>query len=492
LIYIFLAILTLYFVGGTLIALLSRKFVKGGFEDFVVGGYRVGGFLSAMTYAATTYSAFMMVGLVGLTYATGVAALGFELVYLASTIGILTTIGPTIWVRAREKRWVTPSQMIGELYSSKTLASSIAILYLVALTPYLAAQLKGIGEIFTAIGLSYEVGVVVAIIATFIWIAIAGLWSVATTDAFQGLWMISASVGVTIWALAYLLPSAGIDLEKTLNILVNARTLDNRVVNLMGFAWSISMFIGMSLPWIFFALTNPQVVQRIYIPKDAKAYKRMVTYFAIYGFVYTLICVILGLASRAYIAVAYPEIELNLIKARDSVSPTILCKAHPILSSIAFVSILAAAVSTANSIALSAASAVTRDLYISYSRNVDEKKAATVTVLATLFMLLVALAIALGRVTYVVELAVTSSAILIPLAPITVAGIVLEPRRRGLPYAVTSLTLGLAVAVLAIAMFGPAKALTQPLVLELPAPLWSLLASAIPILAMVYMVRKVR
>ncbi|MEM4513908.1 MAG: sodium:solute symporter family protein, partial [Ignisphaera sp.] len=145
---IFMVTLTFFFLCGTVLALIAKRFLGRGFTEFVVGGYRVGGLLSAMTYAATTYSAFMMVGLVGLAYATGVAALGFELVYLAATIGILSIIGPTIWVKARERNWVSPSQMIGEVYSSKVLSSVIAALYLVSLTPYLAAQFKGIGEIF--------------------------------------------------------------------------------------------------------------------------------------------------------------------------------------------------------------------------------------------------------------------------------------------------------------------------------------------------------
>jgi len=490
LIEVFLAILALFFLGGTLIAILSRKLVGKGFEEFVIGGYRVGGFLSAMTYAATTYSAFMMVGLVGLAYATGVAALGFELVYLASTIGILSTIGATVWVKARERKWVTPSQMIGELYSSKIFAATIAVLYLVALIPYLAAQLKGIGEIFVALGLGYEVGVVVAFVAIFIWIAIAGLWSVATTDAFQGLWMITASIGVITWALAYLLPSAGVDLEKTLGILLNARTLDSRTTNLLSFTWSISMFIGMSIPWIFFALTNPQVVQRLYIPRDIKAYKRMVTYFAIYGFTYTLICVALGLAFRTYVAIAYPEIEIGLVKARDSVTPTILLKAHPILTSVVFVSIIAAAVSTADSIALSAASAITKDLYISYARDIDERKAIIVTNIATISMLLIALLIALSKIAYIVELSVTSSALLLPLAPITATGLYIEPKRKGLLYAVSSLSIGLAIAAISIALFGPSKALSQPLALGLPSPLWTLVGSSIPMIAMVFTIRK--
>ncbi|MFW6137616.1 MAG: sodium:solute symporter family transporter, partial [Spirochaetota bacterium] len=60
------------------IAAAARKGLGKGAEEFFIGGRRIRGFISGMTYAATTYSAFMLVGLVGLTYQSGVGALGFE------------------------------------------------------------------------------------------------------------------------------------------------------------------------------------------------------------------------------------------------------------------------------------------------------------------------------------------------------------------------------------------------------------------------------
>lgn len=471
---IFVITLAVFFVVGSLTAFASRKLMGKGFVEFTVGGYRVGGFLSAMTYAATTYSAFMMVGLVGLTFATGIPALGFELVYLVATVGILVTTGLIIWRKARERKWVSPSEMIGDVYGSKALSSLIAILYLVALTPYLAAQFKGIGEIFQVFGVDYTTGIVFTAIATFLWIAAAGLWSVALSDVFQGLWMISSSIAFVIWVAIVLLPDVGIDIS---NVLMNSSS-----GNLLDFTWSTSMFIGLSIPWIFFALTNPQVVQRLYIPRDSKAYSKMVKYFSLYGFIYTIICVFLGLAIRSYVAVLSPQLENYLIRYRDSVTPSILILyTPPVLASVVLVGIIAAAISTSNSIVLTAASSVAKDLYIAYSRKYSEFKALLITYLASMVMVIIASSLAIQRIAYVVELSVASSAILLPLAPITLLGIHLEPKRKGLPYSLASLIIGLITMFLAIIMLGPSKALTSPFLAHLPAPLWCLLFSAIPL-----------
>ena len=71
-----------YLIAGLAVAFLSRgKTTNGAGVDmsgYFLGNRQMKGFVSALSYSATTYSAFMMVGLAGLTYAGGVGAFGFE------------------------------------------------------------------------------------------------------------------------------------------------------------------------------------------------------------------------------------------------------------------------------------------------------------------------------------------------------------------------------------------------------------------------------
>jgi SSS family solute:Na+ symporter len=86
--------LATYLAIVTAVSIYSRLYARTGDPvDYFIASRGLSGFTSAMTYAATTYSAFMMVGLVGLSYATGVGALAFELAYLISTVAILATLG---------------------------------------------------------------------------------------------------------------------------------------------------------------------------------------------------------------------------------------------------------------------------------------------------------------------------------------------------------------------------------------------------------------
>ena len=67
-----------YIIVGVVVAFIARQKMGAGMNEFFLANRQLGGFVSALTYAATTYSAFMMVGLAGLTYKLGVGALGFE------------------------------------------------------------------------------------------------------------------------------------------------------------------------------------------------------------------------------------------------------------------------------------------------------------------------------------------------------------------------------------------------------------------------------
>ncbi|MEM1606242.1 MAG: hypothetical protein QXW41_08375 [Fervidicoccaceae archaeon] len=160
----FLIVFAMYVLAGTVIAVLSRRMGVKSAKDYYIAGSRVGFLVAFGTYMATTYSAFMMIGLVGLTYQTGIGAYGFELLYLLVTVILLSTIGYNIWRYSRERGWISPAQMIGDLYGSTSLSKIISIIYLISMIPYVAAQIQGLGAIFEISGLNYTHGVLLGAI----------------------------------------------------------------------------------------------------------------------------------------------------------------------------------------------------------------------------------------------------------------------------------------------------------------------------------------
>ncbi|MEM1982900.1 MAG: sodium:solute symporter family protein [Sulfolobales archaeon] len=461
----FILFLASYMIVGTLIAVISRRFGVRSTAEYFVGNYRLGGFLSSMSYAATTYSAFMMVGLVGLAYTTGVGALGFELIYLVATLAFLSIFSRRVWLMARERGWVSPSEMLSSLYISKFLGRLTALTYLVALVPYISAQIIGIGTIFESFGLNYFLGVALAASLILLWIVLAGIWSVASTDAYQAILMVASSV---LFLYSVLMKVFTIGFDATLLV------LDTVGVTGITSFWSFSTFLAYTLPWIFFAVTNPQVVQRMFMPANEKALKNTIKYFSIYGYVYTLIVISIGLMARALTEFRV----LPRISNRDLVTPTLAMMLDPSITSLIFVSIIAAAVSTANSIILSIASSIVRDFYEVRTRSVSGRSILFYSNLVVVGLTVVSMLVAYLRPGFIVEMSVLSSVILLPLAPITIIGWLSPSKAKELRYgALVGLVGGVVFALYSALIYGPLKTFLA-VSYGLPISCWILLISS--------------
>ena len=182
------------------VAYLSRSGKETTMSGYFLGNRKMNGFVSALSYSATTYSAFMMVGLSGLTYRGGVGALGFEMIYFAG-VTLVAFFGPRFWLVGKKFGYVTPSEMLGDRYDNKMVAVVISIASCVFLIPYSAVQLAGVGylvEGMTDGGISFTTGVIIATVLAVVFSFIAGIRSVMWTDSLQALIMIIASTAVVL------------------------------------------------------------------------------------------------------------------------------------------------------------------------------------------------------------------------------------------------------------------------------------------------------
>ena len=344
--------IAIYIVAGLAIALMARRQTGAGISEFFLASRSVGGFVSALSYSATTYSAFMMIGLAGLTYFSGVGALGFELTYLTGMFMAVFFL-PRFWLAGRKYGYISPMELLSDRYQSKGVGATVAILALVFLVPYGAVQLMGVGYLVG--GMSQGAvpvigGIVVATLCAIAWSNIAGLRSVAWTDAFQALLMLVTSavvLGVVVSALGGLGAFVG-KIEAAAPGLLTVPTAKG--------AWSLNMFIGLALPWFFFLISNPQVSQRMFIPGSVAAMKQMLGGFLVFGFIYTLISVLWGFGAILLV----PGLENS-----DLATPTLL--ALPIiptaLAIVVMIGIMAAAISTIDSILLTLSSVWVRDIH---------------------------------------------------------------------------------------------------------------------------------
>jgi SSS family solute:Na+ symporter len=400
-----------------LVTLWSRLRTRTGDPvDYFIASRGLSGFVSAMTYAATTYSAFMMVGLVGLSYATGVGALVFELSYLVATVAILAIVGPKVWELSRRRGYVTPTQLLKDSLGSYWGTALAVAMNAVALIPYSAVQIVGPAAILSGISrglLDVRASMTVVAAIVILTTLTAGLRSVAWTDAAQGFIMVVGALALTTWLIS-VTPSEAVSKLGDLGLL---SPLNN--------FWTPRTLIAYTTPWIFFALTNPQVFQRLYLPKDRKSYLRMVLLFSVFGLAYTVMAVLIGLLARGLSELGALPIQVD-VRSRatwNNVTPQILSYAHPALTVLTAISIIAAATSTVNSIVLTISSMVSYDTPIPEKLRLLAGKAVIVVIT------LIVYAFALTTPAFVVDLAVASSSLLLPLLPLYLFSIY-GPRSR--------------------------------------------------------------
>mgnify|MGYP001197119313 CR=1 FL=1 len=395
----------IYIILSLIVAFLSRTGKEDNMVGYFLGGRLLGGVVSALSYSATTYSAFMLVGLAGLTYRGGVGALGFELIYLMG-VSLIAFFGPRFWVVGKKYGYVTPSEMLGDRYQDKRIAVLVALTSCLFLIPYSAVQLSGVGYLLSGLTdneISFSTGVLIATIMAVLFAYIAGIRSVAWTDSLQAIFMIISATLVILVLIHGLGGFNGFfqELETT--------HPESLTVPGNGF-FDFLTFAGMTIPWMFFSLSNPQVSQRLFMPASMKNLKIMILGFMIFGLIYTLVATLWGFSAT----IMFPDLE-NV----DLATPMILSSelVPPILGVIVMVGIMAAAISTIDSILLTLASVFAKDVYGNVRKKSTDRMQLQIGKIVIPVIAILAYSFAELELNIIVLLSVASSAGLVIVVP---------------------------------------------------------------------------
>nr|WP_319391611.1 sodium:solute symporter family protein [uncultured Cohaesibacter sp.] len=397
--------IAIYIVIACAVAYLSRRGESTDMADYFVGGRKLGGVISALSYSATTYSAFMMVGLAGLTYKGGVGALGFEIVYFAG-VSLVAIFGPRFWLVGKKFGFVTPSEMLGTRYDSRILAMVVAVASCLFLVPYSAVQLAGIGYLLSGMSdgaISFPVGLIIATLLAIVLSYVAGIRSVMWTDSLQALLMISASVLVTVVVIdklgGFVAMFDKIAAAKPEMLQVPGPGL-----------FSFKTMLGLTIPWFFFSISNPQVSQRLFMPKSLSALRRMLILFLCFGLIYTIVAVLWGFSAFE----AFPDLPNADMASAALLGADFL---PPVLAIVVMIGILAAAISTIDSILLTLSSMLARDVYGSFSSETNDAAQLKIGRFVIPVISLVALAFASLKLSLISILSVAASSGLVVMVP---------------------------------------------------------------------------
>ncbi len=320
--------------------------------DFLLGGRSLGPWVAGLAYAASSSSAWVLLGFSGFVYIAGPSALWMVPGIIAGYAAVWLWAGSTLQTASRDSNQLTLTEFLtqfAEPRSARLIRIIASMLIAICFAFYVAGQFQGAGiAIDDLFATGFLPGVVIGALIILAYVFLGGFMAVSITDTIQGLLM--ALVAVILPLIAFF--EAG-GVAGLMGALANAPDpYSAGFGGRTGFA-ALGFVLGLSATG-FGALGQPHLVAWIMATKDASArIKGAIVAMSWASLVFAGMAV-LGLSARAIFgADAAPEAVF--FRLADDLLPGLL-------AGIVAAATLSAIMSTVDSQLLVAGGAVSHDL----------------------------------------------------------------------------------------------------------------------------------
>lgn len=324
-----------------------------GIQGFLIGDRQLGPVVAAISYAASSSSAWTLLGMSGVAFLTGLSAIWFVIGSIAGMLISWTFVAPKLMQLSHQHRLITLTDILvlgvsGPWRKAIVILASLTIVACFGF--YIAAQLQGAGQTFNhAFDVDKNSSIVIGAVIVLIYTLLGGFWAVSVTDTIQGFLMLAAAVLLPITALLHLGGLDGFWTSYAQAATASQLSWFNNRIGLSAFG-----FVFGTLGIIFGTFGQPHLLVRFMALRDTKALLQArlmaVTWFAIvFGGMYFL-----GLAGRVIVAELSNSESIFIVLTEQLFSP--------VVAGIIIAALLSAIMSTADSQLLAGASAISHDL----------------------------------------------------------------------------------------------------------------------------------
>lgn len=195
----------IYLVAMVVIGVICSKKGSDNVDDFYLGGRKLGPVVTAMSAEASDMSSWLLMGLPGVAYFTGLADATWTAIGLA-----LGTYINWLLVAKRIRRYsehvksITVPEFFSRRYhdGKNMLMCIAAIIILIFFIPYTASGFASIGKLFHSLfGWNYMAAVVVGALVVILYTVMGGFLAVSTTDLIQSIIMTVALISVVVFGI---------------------------------------------------------------------------------------------------------------------------------------------------------------------------------------------------------------------------------------------------------------------------------------------------
>nr|WP_325185575.1 sodium/proline symporter [uncultured Oscillibacter sp.] len=350
---------------GVMIGRRSKKSAEG----FYLGGRGIGPLVTAMSAEASDMSSYLLMGIPGLAYLSGVADASWTAIGLAAG-----TYLNFLLVAKRLRRYsvkldaITIPSFISKRYGEKkpVIMCISALIILIFFVPYVASGLAAIGKLFNSLfGWNYMAAVIIGAVVIISYTSIGGFTAVATMDLIQSIIMTAALCVIVVFGVVQ---AGGMDA-----VLTHARSLPG----FLTFTETYNVSTGSAEPYGFIRIISmmawglgyfgmPHILVRFMAIRDENELKLSRRIAATWVVISMGVAVFIGIVGHAVSAAG----RIPLLEG--SATETVIVRLSDLLSSYGILpaivagcilaGILAATMSTADSQLLAASSAFSENM----------------------------------------------------------------------------------------------------------------------------------
>ena len=336
-------------------------------NDFYLGGRKMGPIVTAMSAEASDMSSWLLMGLPGVAYLSGIC----DAAWTAIGLGIGTWLN-WFFVSKRLRRYssnlgaITVPDFLSKRYHDKRniITGIAALIIIIFFVPYTASGFAACGKLFNSLfGVPYMTAMVVSALVIITYTILGGFRAVCTTDLLQSIVMSIALITIVVYGIS---SAGGIDavaanasalpgyisLNATYDVANNSSSPYGFLSIISTMAWGLGYF---GMPHILVRFMSIEDENKLTLSR------RIASIWVVFAMAVAIFIGVIGLAmSKSGAMVSLADSETVIIAIANILSQHGLLTA--LLAGVILAGILAATMSTADSQLLAASSGFSENL----------------------------------------------------------------------------------------------------------------------------------
>ncbi|WP_254862216.1 sodium:solute symporter family protein [Halovivax gelatinilyticus] len=341
-----------YLVFVLLVGLYAGRFTEKTPADFYLAGRTIGPITLALTLAATVLSAFTVFGIGEDVVGGGLGVFSFLAIAAVFYTFVFATVGVALYRIGRERDVLTPSEYVRERYDSPLLGLCYLVVTGVFMVAMIAGQLIGGGvALETLVDVPYEYAILAMAAFMIVYVHVAGYRGVVWSDVIQStvlLVILASVVGYVLFGLdGSAIAADAVETQPGLFDVTGPLEL-----------WTPLFVVTAALAFTVGVPGYPHTIQRYFSATDESTMVSSGFLFAAIAIPIYLFGALLGAWALGVIPMPEnPEYVIPLF---------VEALLHPVVFGVVMAAATAAIMSTADSVALTMSSMISRDVYATF------------------------------------------------------------------------------------------------------------------------------